>query len=150
MAAGDQRLPSGEGARPIGSRVEEGYAREHGVNFLDETAWRAAVDRVAKPEKHQTLDSRRLYCDLLSSMPLCSNLFGPLWNDSDLAAAVVRRWFSTMCPEDGKVTVSFEWSPGRTDGRWLGDRTAFDAVIHVRANDGLRLIGVETKYHEYP
>ena len=33
----------------------------------------------------------------------------------------------------------------------MGDRTAFDAVIKINTDDDRqRLIGVETKYHEYP
>jgi hypothetical protein len=36
------------------------------------------------------LDERRLWCDLLSSMPLCFNLMGPLWADPTLATGVDR------------------------------------------------------------
>jgi hypothetical protein len=73
-----------------------------------------------------------------------------LWDDPDLASAVTHRWFPDLCPEDAGVEVLFEWSPGRADPRWLDDRTAFDAALLVRTSEGIRLIGVETKYHEYP
>ena len=139
----------GGGFRPIGSRVDEDFAREFGVNFISDAARRAAQHRIGHPERHQTLDETRLFCDLLSSMPMCFNLFGAMWDDPDLAAAVAHRWFPELCPPDSRVQVGFEWSPGRGDDRWLGDRTAFDAVLHVGIGESTNVIGIETKYHEY-
>ncbi|MCU1360984.1 MAG: hypothetical protein JWN99_2273 [Ilumatobacteraceae bacterium] len=149
--AGVQRVSErmGGGTRPLGSRLDAGLAAQHDWNFISDAARSAVADRIAKPQPHQTLDTTRLYSDLLSSMPMCFNLFGPLWADPDLATIVVHRWFPELCPPDARVTVGFEWSPGRADEKWLGDRTAFDAVLHVSAGVS-RLIGVETKYHEYP
>lgn len=136
--------------RPIGSRVDETYARAHGSNFLTEAARKAAEHRLHPDnrEKHETLDAGRLYCDLLSSMPMCFNLFGPLWADPILAASVAGRWFPDLCEAGTRVEVRFEWSPGRRDPRWLGDRTAFDAALFLRHETGTTVVGVETKYHE--
>jgi hypothetical protein len=149
--AGEQRRSKkqGGGTRPSGSRVSDADGREHGVNFLTPAAWEAATFRLANPEQHQTLDETRLFCDLLSSMPMCFNLLGPLWADPALAAEIVHRWFPEHCPVGAQVTVAFEWSPGRRDPRWLGDRTAFDAKLEVRSPGRVCLIGVETKYHEH-
>ena len=149
--AGRQRRSKkqGGGFRPIGSRVDECFAREHRVNFISDAARRAVAHRLAHPQPHQTLDERRLFCDLLSSMPMCFNLFGPLWADDALAAAVAHRWFPEVCPPAAHVEVRFEWSPGRADDRWLGDRTAFDVALFVRAGGSTTLIGIETKYHEF-
>lgn len=63
--------------RPLGSRLELDFARRTGANFLSEQSRRAADDRIEKPQPSQTLMKERLYADLLSSMPMCFNLFGP-------------------------------------------------------------------------
>lgn len=103
----------GGGFRPIGSRVEEDYARRTGVNFVSDEVRAAVAARLdpAHRERHETLDDRRLFCDLLSSMPMCFNLFGALWADPELATAVVHRWFPGLCPPSASVEVRFEWSP---------------------------------------
>lgn len=136
--------------RPVVSRIDEQFARASGANFLSAATLAAVRHRLANKELHQTIDERRLYCDLLSSMPMCFNLFGSLWGDPGLASAAAHGWFPDVCPEDARVEVRFEWSPGRRDARWLGDRTAFDAAACVHVGTERRLIGIETKYHEYP
>lgn len=146
---GTQTRGRGRGDRLIGSRVDAASGAD-GANFLSQAARRAAEDRLARPEPLQTLNPHRLRCDLLSSMPMCFNLFGPL-TDPGIAAAAVARWWPGFVPADACVSVGFEWSPGRGNRNWLGDRTAFDAVIWIDTPDGRRrLIGIETKYHEYP
>jgi hypothetical protein len=47
LATRDADATRGSRTRLIGSRIEEEYAYEHGVNFVHDTAWRAARDRVA-------------------------------------------------------------------------------------------------------
>lgn len=144
------RNSSSKKERPLGSRLQPADA-EAGKNFLTDAAWHAANHRVKHPQPRQMLQRDRLYGDLLSSMPMCFNLFGPLWDDPALARAVARRWFPDFCPADADVRVEFEWSPGRGNPKWLDDHTAFDAVVFVAMADGeRRLIGIETKYHEHP
>ena len=47
------------------------------------------------------------------------------------------------------TAIDFEWSPGRGDDRYLGNRSAFDVVIQHTTHEGGRgFIGVEVKYHE--
>jgi hypothetical protein len=137
-------------ARLVASKVDLTEAERDGANFLTAAAWAAARHRthITQRQPHETLDARRLFCDLLSSMPMCFNLLGPLWADPALARAVTHRWFPEVCPPDAQVTVAFEWSPGRRDPQYLNDRTAFDAVLFVERGDLRRLIGIETKYHE--
>jgi hypothetical protein len=135
--------------RPIGSRLEINFAFQAGANFLTDGARAAAEHRIAHPEPKQTLNPDRLYADLLSSMPMCFNLFGPLWADSELAAEAVRLWWPDA---PGRLrAIRFEWSPGRqVPGRYLENRTACDVAFEVTSPDGSRgLIGVETKYHEH-
>lgn len=135
--------------RPIGSRIAADHAKANNSNFLNDAVVAAVEARLRSHQQHQTLDTQRLFCDLLSSMPMCFNLFGPLHGDPDLAAKAVAAWFPDMSLPRAPVTVGFEWSPGRRNDRFLGDRTAFDAVFHI-GEGRTHLIGVETKYHEYP
>jgi len=142
------RPRKGQSSRPIGSRIEVDSARERGSNFLTDAARDAVHWRVSHPEHNQTLDVDRLYADLLSSMPMCFNLFGPIAGDSDLATAAVGTWWPDA---PGRVrAVRFEWSPGRrVRGRFLENRSAFDVAFELDLEDGsLGVVGVETKYHE--
>jgi hypothetical protein len=61
----------------------------------------------------------------------------------------VKRWWPDV---PGRVEqVVFEWSPGRADRAYLGNRTSFDVAFILDLEDGQRgVIGVETKYHEHP
>jgi hypothetical protein len=84
---------------------------------------------------------------MLSSQPMCFNLFGPLVNDHALAARLI----ATLVPDGvAEVTgVALEWAPQPAED-YLGDRTAFDAFVEYRrAADGrLCAVGVETKLTE--
>lgn len=138
----------GQPSRPLGSRIELEAARQTGANFLGEDARRAVRERLADPQPHETLDEDRLYCDLLSSMPMCFNLFGPLQADLDAANRAVHAWWPDV---PGRVSaVRFEWSPGRAiAGEYLENRSAFDVAFMLELPDGGRgVLGVETKYHE--
>lgn len=85
-------------SRPIGSRIALDIAKATGANFLSGATWRAVQDRVASPQPYQTLDADRLYCDLLSSMPMCFNLFAALQADLALAVRAVHTWWQ-MCQD---------------------------------------------------
>lgn len=137
----------GEGASEVGSRLELAFAMKHGHNFITPAARAAAEARMQAKQRHEMLNAARLYADLLSSMPLCFNLFGDL-TDSALARAAVRAWWPELPP--GEVCTQFEYSPGRLDPAYLGNRSAFDACFEITAADGTRsFVGVETKYHEH-
>ena len=143
------RPQKGKEPRPLGSRIEVNYARKTGANILTAAARDAVENRIRHREPHQTLYLDRLYADLLSSMPMCFNLFGPLAADAALASAAVKTWWPDA---PGKVRqVRFEWSPGRRiEGRFLENRSAFDVAFELELDDGnLGVIGVETKYHEH-
>ena len=142
------RSRAGQSQRELGSRIEVDEAAANGWNLLTESARRAALDRIAHPQRHQTFDADRLWSDALSSMPLCFNVFGPLSEDHLAGRRVIEQFFPHL---DGPVTdVFLEWSPARRDTAFLGDRTAFDAAIITELPDGGRgVLGVETKYHEY-
>jgi len=92
-----------------------------------------------------TLDEDRLFRNLLSSMPMCFNLFG-FFRFHPAAAARVLSAASGLDVAQVEA-VDVEWTP---DGAHpLGDRTAFDAWVSYRTTAGERgFLGVETKYTE--
>jgi hypothetical protein len=142
------RPKPGERFRPSGSHFaldDAGYS-----NFLTGAAVKAVRWRLEHPEPYQMINVDRLYGNLLSSMPLCFNLFGPLFSKADLepTTATVRSWWPDA---PGCVSaVRFEWSPGRRKpGKFLENSSAFDVAFELVMDNGtLGVIGVETKYHE--
>lgn len=89
----------------------------------------------------------RLFDNTLSSQPLCFNLLGELALDTNLATKV----FATLYPHDvlRVQEIRFEYSPGRREARYLGNRTAADAfVVHTTPTGGRGFLAIETKYVE--
>jgi hypothetical protein len=108
--------------------------------------------RIATPERFQMLHEDRLWADLLSSMPLCFNLFGELAGTGDGESEPARRAVRAWWPDapGGNVRVRFEHSPGRRDPAFLGNKSAFDVAFDIDAGNGSSaIVGVETKYHEH-
>lgn len=142
------RPKEGQDSRPLGSRIDIEVAREKKWNFMNTAAEQAVEYRLNNPQLHQTLNADRLYADLLSSMPMCFNLFAPLRDDLTLANRAVRAWWPHV--PGTVVDVRFEWSPGRREtGRFLENASAFDVAFELDLGHGQRgLLGVETKYHE--
>jgi hypothetical protein len=135
-----------------GSRLGSRISRADGdpptlSNFISEPAKRqvlAAVD--AAPHTGAFLSRPRLWVDLLSSQPLCFNLFGPLAEEPDLATAALRLVWPQQIT---RVTdIRFEWSPGRGDARYTANRSAFDVFIGYEGPGGRGFLGIEVKYHE--
>ncbi|MGY0540926.1 PGN_0703 family putative restriction endonuclease [Nocardioides sp. YJ-D4] len=133
---------------PNGTKLGDGDA-EAGANFLTPEIHRIARARVAEKQDHQTLDAKRLYRDLLSSMPMAFNLFGEASLPENHAS---RRRLAELfgVPDAEPSAILFEWSPGRGSDLYTRDRTAFDvALVLGRPNAPLTVLGVETKYHEH-
>jgi hypothetical protein len=136
-------------SRPLGSRLAMPWAQTTLANFLTENI-RAVV-------RHEVLDPRnsggklfgipRIFNDLLSSQPLCFNLFAELRFDLELASRIVARL------TDGRFSsvqaIDFEHSPSRSDRRYTADRSAFDVFLTCTTKAGARgFVGIEVKYHE--
>lgn len=145
-----QGLPIGEhNGRPLGSRLAMPFAQYELVNYLTPTirdlVRREVIDRPGDQDK--LYGKPRIFNDLLSSQPLCFNLFGELSADLDLATRTCQSLWPGVV---GEVTaIEFEWSPGRGDPRFLENRSAFDiAVFHTTPKGGRGFIGIEMKYHE--
>jgi len=111
-----------------------------GSNFLTREIHRVAEERMASGGTVEPFRCRR---NMLSSQPMCFNLFGPLTSRPELAAAFVRNVTGrdVELDDDG---VRIEDSPGHLD-----DRTGLDVSIRYRTADGRRgVLGIETKLSE--
>jgi hypothetical protein len=143
------RVPCGTGPGPASVAAYGNMLRredgKRGLNFLSPQAFAAAEQRLRDPRG--TIDGFRLLHNLLSSQPLCFNLFGPLAEDPDLATAALRSLLRS--DEVKRVTqVLLEHAPEPRD-EYLNDRTAFDAFIAFDSTDGTSgFIGVEVKLTE--
>jgi hypothetical protein len=147
LPLGAHRSPGSTVPTANGSRVDDEWARRSGCNFLSPAIRDAVENRLAHPEPHQTLNDGRLWTDLLSSMPLCFNLFGELFDDHARLVAAVDKLWPNHPGDPGRL--QFEWSPGRRDPLYLNNRSAFDAAIILRLTEKQQgVIGMETKYHE--
>lgn len=115
-----------------------------GMNFLTPEIHEVARERLR--EGQGTVEEYRLLHNLLSSQPMCFNLFGPLVRDHALATLL---WRALLGDEVAAVTrVRIEYAP-LPAAEYLDDRTAFDAFVEYRRPDGaLCFTGVETKLTE--
>lgn len=133
--------------RRIGSLIADSAADE-GRNFLTSAIAEVARLEAAYQEPGAMIDRARLFGNLLSSMPLCFNLFAPARDNPQLAARLLR----TLVPGiqlHAVRAVWFEHSPGRNDPALTADRSAFDvAFIYERPDGKLGFIAIETKYSE--
>jgi hypothetical protein len=139
------------GERPLGSRLSESSA-DRLDNYLTETI-RSVVDReVRDPEqsKGKLYARPRIFDDLLSSQPLCFNLFAELQQDLPLATAVFQDLTEPCSHPVGVVeAIDFEYSPGRGDPNYTDDNSAFDVYVRFQTpKGGSGFIGIEVKYHE--
>jgi len=141
-------LPMGEHrGQPFGSRLPADIAERDLCNYLTPGIRNVVRQVLASADDSQLYSKPRIYYDLLSSQPLCFNLFGELKLDLDLASSA----FGMLLPGAiRRVTnICFEYSPGRSSERFTGDRSAFDVFVEYEAIQGGRgFLGIEVKYHE--
>jgi hypothetical protein len=133
---------------PLGWRLQEIDAYD-GANFLTPSAAAAVQHAQENLEPGALMREDRLLANLLSSQPLCFNLFGDL--RADLASAA--NALGQLLPElriHSVQDILFEHSPGRSDPQYTNDRSAFDVAVRYTGDGGPGLIGIEVKYHEAP
>jgi hypothetical protein len=132
--------------RKLGSRISDG-AGKAGGNFLNADIARIAWREAAYREIGAMIDEERLYTNLLSSMPLCYNLFAPLKQDLVQATTVLHELIPGF--EGTATQVVFEHSPGRGQAQFTEDYTAFDVLIRYLTSAGKRgFAAFEVKYSE--
>lgn len=142
------REEQGLTARKYGNRLAWPAAKKTLNNYLTLTIRAVVREEVEGPKRHgKGYTSPRIYDNLLSSQPLCFNLFGELTEDLDLASQVLSDMSTGRV---ARVTaIEFEWSPGRGDPCYTGDKTAFDVYVTYQNARGQRgFLGIEVKYHE--
>ena len=114
---------------------------------IREVVRREVVRRELDNPEGKRYGAPRIYNNLLSSQPLCFNLFGELTLDLDLAT----RALADM--SEGRIAkvraIDFEFSPGRRDSSYTDDGTAFDVYVQYETRSGGKgFAGIEVKYHE--
>ena len=141
-------LPMGTGPGPRSTKrygnmlASEDGAR--GCNFLTPEIFEVVKRRLEKGAG--VVERYRLLHNMLSSQPMCFNLFGPLVNDAELAT----RLFAAAFPGevDCVTRVAIEYAP-QPAAEYLDDSTAFDAFVEYLRLDGSKgFFGVETKLTE--
>jgi hypothetical protein len=118
-----------------------------GLNFLDAQIAGYAKRRAWQVQQDGgTLEVGRLRRNMLSSMPLCFNLFGKLHAERSAAAKALSAVLGLDIADIDEVLV--EHAPPAAK-QLLGDRTAFDAFLTYTTATGAKgFVGVETKYTE--
>lgn len=123
-------------------RAEDG---ERGLAFLSPEIAEMAIAR--QLELPSGIKRHRLLCNLMSSQPMCFNLFGPIVlgvpGSEALVAALVG------CDDVRRVIrVFIEYAPAPAS-EYLHDLTSFDAFIEYERQDGrVYFAGIETKLTE--
>ena len=138
-----------DGNEALGTQLPMPEAQCTLANYLTpeirEVVRREVLD--CKKKRGKMYGKPRIFNNLLSSQPLCFNLFAELRNDLPLASRAFAQMTRGRLSE--VTAIEFEWSPGRGDERYTGDRTAFDVYIRYRDVDGRTgFLGIEVKYHE--
>lgn len=119
--------------------------KQRDLNFLHPAAYEHAERRKEEVQlEGGSLEPKRLFHNLLSSMPMCFNLFGAM-RDEVTFLFVFQRLFDTRAT--AITSIVCEWMPSDPEVR-LGDRTAFDAVVFYETAEGPAFYGIETKYTE--
>jgi hypothetical protein len=116
---------------------------DRSLNFLSEEAAAAAESRLVGGDNSGIVEPDRLLRNLLSSQPLCFNLFGHFQRDP----SPLLPWVRTIDPEASIVTkIRLEWAPPRQEH--FGGGSAFDAFVEYEASGRGRFLGIECKYAE--
>ena len=123
-----------------------------GSNFVSGAAFRYAQQRARDKVicNDLTLDEFRLFNNMLSSMPLCFNMFSDLRAllliDEHACTQAIKALFRELDWIDSVLYIGVEFIPVPTEN-YIDDKTAFDALIIVADSRGQRgVITVETKY----
>jgi hypothetical protein len=123
-----------------------------GSNFISKAAFDFAQEKVKqkKTNKYLTIDEFRLFNNMLSSMPMCFNLFSDLrallkQNKAE-ASRIAKLLFSEIQWIETVTGIDVEYIPIPIQD-YTNDKSAFDAMLLVTTkNGGKGLISVETKY----
>ena len=114
--------------KDYGNVLDSNLAKETKCNFLTEKIKILVEQEIEKSKISGALmDPIRMYCNLLSSQPLCFNIFGELKYNLIAATSLFKKLFPNIVDEI--INIDFEYSPGRKNDKYLNDGTAFDVFI---------------------
>ncbi|MCB0506849.1 MAG: hypothetical protein KDD21_00980 [Bacteroidetes bacterium] len=131
----------------LGNFIDTEFAKTSKANFLTDNIRQLVTHEIANKKKTGGLIGEpRIWNNLLSSQPLCFNLFGELHFDLDLATKYFKQLFPNRI--DTITAVKFEYSPGRGDTKYIGDHSAFDVFVEYKKDDKKGFVGIEVKYAE--
>jgi len=142
--------PTKNSKKTYGNMLANGEAS--GSNFISKAAFAFAQEKIIQKQTNRalTIDEFRLFNNMLSSMPMCFNLFSNLRalliEDKKEASRIVKllfheiKWIETV----EEIDVEFIPTPIK---EYTNDKSAFDAMLLVTTTDGGKgLISIETKY----
>lgn len=152
------RTEIGENIRPYIGKGRRYYfgnyidcGEESGANFLEEYIFIYAKCRVAYKKPFETINSDRLFNNLLSSQPMAFNLFCPLrklLNEHPDAATLAIRSALPSYPISSVTDVDLEFIPSNYK-ELTGDKSAMDAIVRFVDDCGKEsFIAIEIKYSE--
>jgi len=120
-----------------------------GKNFFYPETFEYALWRVDKKLKNETIESYRLFNNLMSSMPMAFNLFHPLMMLQSRHPAVLDQMIKDVFPDLPiyKIKeIGLEFIPTPIE-QYTNDKSAMDAFISFWDKDGgEHIIAIETKY----
>jgi hypothetical protein len=142
--------PSKKSKAKYGNMLVDGD--KSGSNFISDTAFEFAKQKSHDKQinKYLTIDEYRLFNNMLSSMPMCFNLFSDLRklllkNQTELSR-IIKLMFKEINWIEKVTFMDVEFIPIPIS-EYTNDRTAFDAMILVENGQGKKgLISIETKY----
>lgn len=127
-----------------GNFIETEFAKREKVNFLTSNIKKLVTDKIPSIRRNGGLVGEpRIWNNLLSSQPLCFNLFGELSLDIKLAT----KYFQKLFPKEvlSVIKIDFEYSSKRDNP----DNSAFDVFVEYMNYDQKKcFIGIEVKFQE--
>ena len=126
-----------------GNFIETESAIKNKSNYITENIKTLVVEKVNEIKKQGGLVGEpRIWNNLLSSQPLCFNLFGELYYDLKLATKLFKKLFPAKI--DKVTKIDFEYSSKRNEP----DNSAFHVYVEYELNGVQKFFGIEVKYQE--
>jgi hypothetical protein len=134
--------PTALSESPLGNMLID-HAAAAGRNFLTPAIHAVAKARI---KAGGGVEEFRCLRNMLSSQPMCINLFAPLVENHELATRLVGALLPDEVARVTDVRIEFAPTPKRD---YLDDSTSFDVFVeYERIEGGLGFLGIETKLTE--
>jgi hypothetical protein len=141
------RTKKGYPGLKYGNFLDIDFAKSTKANFLTDNIKQLVTVSLANAETEGAMIGEpRIWNNLLSSQPLCFNLFGELHYNLDLATKYFRILFPNRI--ETVKSIRFEYSRGRGNKDYTGDHSAFDVFVEYTNSGKNGFIGIEVKYSE--